>query len=84
LANNVSLFQDKGYEMQTTEATIRLKDGSASSRTPVQSQGPFGQLQAQGFELTNKGDNVVFLGPATLVLNGTMKADTGKTGAVRP
>ena len=73
LSNQVSLFQDKGYEMHTAEASIRLKDGSATSRTPVDSQGPFGELVAQGFELRDKGENVMFLGPATLTLKGTTK-----------
>jgi lipopolysaccharide export system protein LptC len=73
LSDDVSLFQDKGYEMHTLSVSINLKDGSAVSRTPVQSQGPFGQLDAQGFELTDKGERVLFLGPATLTLNGTMK-----------
>jgi lipopolysaccharide export system protein LptC len=74
LSNEVSLFQDKGYEMHTAAASIRLKEGSASSRTPVQSQGPFGELVAQGFELSDKGENVLFLGPATLTLKGSMNA----------
>lgn len=69
LSNQVSLFQDKGYELQAGEVTVFLKDGSATTRTPVQSQGPFGQLEAQGFDLVEKGDRVLFVGPAKLTLN---------------
>ncbi len=87
LSNDVSLFQDKGYEMHTAALSIRLKDSAATSTTPVQSQGPFGELAAQGFELSNKGGNVMFTGPATLTLNGTMKADSpttdGRTSGAR-
>ncbi len=84
LRDTVSLFQDKGYEMHTAEVSIRLKDGSASSRTPVQSQGPFGEFSAQGFDLRDKGEHVMFLGPATLILTGAMKADSPAPGASKP
>ena len=79
LSGNVSLFQDKGYEMHTEAVSIKLKDSSASSRTPVQSQGPFGELTAQGFDLYEKGDRVVFLGPARLLLNDGLKMDAPAT-----
>jgi lipopolysaccharide export system protein LptC len=50
-----------------------LEEGSASSTTPVSSQGPFGQLQSQGFKLQDKGKIVYFTGPARLVLNSAGK-----------
>lgn len=69
LAGGVSLFQDQGYEMHTTAATVRLKDGAASSRQQVDGQGPFGVLTASGFDLYDKGAIVVFRGPAKVTLN---------------
>ncbi|MSO96703.1 MAG: LPS export ABC transporter periplasmic protein LptC [Rhodospirillaceae bacterium] len=81
LTDNVSLFQDKGYEMHTSAANIRLKDSSASGRTAVQSQGPFGQLDAQGFDLFDKGERVLFLGPAKLVLTQAIKSDGAANNA---
>lgn len=69
LEGEVNLFQDQGYELHTQTATIMLEEGSASSATPVSSQGPFGQLQSQGFKLQDKGKIVYFTGPARLVLN---------------
>ena len=62
--------------MHTAEMSIRMKEGSAKGTVPVQAQGPFGQLDAQGFDLTDKGDNVFFNGPAKLILSGAMKTDT--------
>lgn len=81
LNGSVTLFQDNGFEMQTEALTIKLKDGSAQSRTPVQSQGPFGELNAQGFDLFDKGERVVFLGPARLTLNDTFKSATASPAA---
>ncbi|MBL8643389.1 MAG: LPS export ABC transporter periplasmic protein LptC [Rhodospirillaceae bacterium] len=78
LAGNVSMFQDKGYEIHTDAVTIKLKDGTATSRAAVQSQGPFGELSAQGFDLYDKGERVVFLGPAHLTLNSGFKSPDGK------
>ncbi|MDX2144794.1 MAG: LPS export ABC transporter periplasmic protein LptC [Rhodospirillaceae bacterium] len=75
LIGDVSLFQDQGYEMHTANARISLNEGSGAGRSPVQSQGPFGQLDAQGFDLYDKGERVVFLGPAKLVLNNTVKPE---------
>lgn len=69
LKGKVNLFQDQGYELHTDAATVLLEKGRASSATPVRSQGPFGELESQGFELEDKGKTVFFTGPARLVLN---------------
>lgn len=81
LQGDVSLFQDKGYELHADAMTVKLKDGVASSRTKVQSQGPFGELNAQGFDLYDKGERVVFLGPARLLLAQGFKTDFSSTPA---
>lgn len=69
LDGEVNLFQDQGYELHTESATVMLEQGSATSSMPVRSQGPFGQLESQGFKLQDKGKIVFFTGPARLVLN---------------
>jgi lipopolysaccharide export system protein LptC len=69
LNGDVTLYRNDGTVMTADAADIDLKAGNASSTVPVQVQGPFGTLQAQnGFALTNRGADVVFNGPATLVL----------------
>jgi lipopolysaccharide export system protein LptC len=83
LSGNVSVFQDKGIEMHTETVVVKLKDGTASSKTPVHSQGPFGELNAQGFELYDKGERVLFTGPAQLTLNSGVKSSR-KTDAAQP
>jgi lipopolysaccharide export system protein LptC len=71
LYGTVNLFQDQGYELHTESATIFLEEGRACSSAPVRTQGPFGQLESQGFELKDKGKTVYFTGPARLVLNAS-------------
>jgi lipopolysaccharide export system protein LptC len=69
LLGNVTLYRNDGTTMMADTADIDLKQGNASSASPVQVQGPFGTLNAtHGFSLTDRGADVVFHGPATLVL----------------
>jgi lipopolysaccharide export system protein LptC len=70
LSGNVTLYRNDGTTMTGPDARIDLKQGSASSTSPVQAAGPFGTLNAAGgFSITGRGADVVFNGPATLVLD---------------
>ena len=68
LSGAVNLYHDGGYEVRTSEARIDLEAGGASGEAPVEAQGPFGTLNAEGFRLIDKGDRVVFTGKARMVL----------------
>lgn len=68
LNGQVNLFHDSGYELRTTHAMIDLEKGSAVSDQPVEGQGPFGNINAQGMSLTEKGKDIVFTGKAKLIL----------------
>jgi lipopolysaccharide export system protein LptC len=70
LKGNVTLYRNDGTVLTAPDARIDLKQGNAASASPVQAQGPFGTLSAQGgFTVTDRGADVVFNGPATLTLN---------------
>jgi lipopolysaccharide export system protein LptC len=72
LSGNVTLYRNDGTILTVPVAAIDLHEGSANSSAPVQVQGPFGTLNAQnGFSLTNRGTDIMFNGPATLVLAQT-------------
>jgi len=68
LEGSVKLFHDAGYEFNTKAAQIDLGLGNAESNFPVRGQGPFGQLEAQGFRLENKGQTIYFTGKSKLVI----------------
>ncbi len=68
LEGSVKLFHDAGYEFNTKTAQIDLGLGNAESNSPVRGQGPFGQLEAQGFKLENKGQTIYFTGKSKLVI----------------
>jgi len=66
LAGAVNLFHDSGFEFRTAKASIDLGKGAASGSVPIRGQGPFGDLQAQGFRMINKGKTILFTGKAKL------------------
>jgi lipopolysaccharide export system protein LptC len=69
LAGNVTLYRNDGTILNVARAQIDLRKGDASSKEAVQVQGAFGTLNAaNGFSITGRGSDIVFKGPATLVL----------------
>jgi len=68
LEGAVTLYHDSGYEFFTNRASVNLKTGTAKSLDPVDGQGPFGQLNAAGFQMIDKGKIIHLLGKSKLVL----------------
>jgi lipopolysaccharide export system protein LptC len=69
LTGDVTLWEDRGIMIRTPRATILTGAGRAEGDRPVAAQGPFGTLDAErGFRITERGQVVLFLGPARAVL----------------
>ena len=68
LNEQVNLFHDSGYEFRTESADIELTSGTASGSVPIEGQGPFGKLQAEGFRLVDKGKTIYFTGKSKLTI----------------
>ncbi len=68
LKGGVNMFHDMGYEFHTPRASIDMANRSARGDSPVQGQGPFGQISAAGFRLLENGERIIFTGKARLVL----------------
>jgi lipopolysaccharide export system protein LptC len=80
LHGNVTLYRNDGTMMTVPKAAIDLHAGTATSAAPVMAQGPFGTLNAaNGFNITQRGTEVKFLGPVTLTL---AEASTSPANAV--
>lgn len=71
LNSAVSLFHDLGYEFRTESATLDLLGGSAYGFDPISGQGPFGYVEADGFELLDRGARVRLTGNARVIINNT-------------
>lgn len=71
LSHHVTLYRDDGTTLVTESAAVDIRQGAAAGSEPVHAEGPFGVLDAQGgFTLTDKGEQILFAGPAHLLLNG--------------
>jgi lipopolysaccharide export system protein LptC len=82
LSGNVTLYRNDGTMVTAPSASIDLQHGSAASSVPVQAAGPFGTLNAAGgFLLTDRGADVLFNGPVTMVLNQTEAPPAGAPAA---
>jgi lipopolysaccharide export system protein LptC len=68
LFGDVELFHDKGYEFRTDIAHVDMAAGTAEGDQPVEGQGVFGHITAEGFRLLDRGQTVVFTGKSHLVL----------------
>jgi lipopolysaccharide export system protein LptC len=60
LTGNINVFSDKGYEFHGQAARIDLTSGVVTSSDPVNGQGPFGLLNANGMKIFNKEQRLVF------------------------
>ncbi|MBX6320725.1 MAG: LPS export ABC transporter periplasmic protein LptC [Rhodospirillaceae bacterium] len=68
LKGSVSLYHDRGFEFHARSVRVNLKDSTAVSDEPVEGQGPNGQLTAQGLEVRQGGDRILFTGRSKLVI----------------
>lgn len=68
LVGSVVLYHDSGYEFLTEKANINLQTSVAEGQLPVRGQGPFGNLEAEGFRLDDRGQTIYFTGKSKLVL----------------
>jgi lipopolysaccharide export system protein LptC len=80
LANNVSLYHEKGYELHTEQAQVNLGDNTAWGDHPVQGQGPQGRLQGEGFRIRDRGGDVLITGRSNLTVRGASAKPPGKKG----
>jgi lipopolysaccharide export system protein LptC len=74
LFGHVNMFHDAGYEFRTQTARFELNASKAEGNDPVEGQGPFGTINAQGFRIIDKGAIVHFLGKSRLVIRRDLMA----------
>lgn len=74
LFGGVNAFHDLGYEFHTEHAILDFRDGSAFGASAVHGQGPFGEIQSEGFRVHENGANIMFTGRARLLLYPNKKA----------
>jgi len=68
LFGDVELYQDRGNEFHTDSAHIDMSNGTASGHDPIDGHGPFGHVLAEGFQMYDRGDILIFTGKTKLDL----------------
>lgn len=76
LFGSVTLVQDGGYEFRTTKARIDLNGRTAAGDAIVEGHGPTGEIRADGFEITDRGERVVFRGRTRVLFRPEPDRDT--------
>lgn len=78
----VKLTQDQGYELETPHADIDMARKTVVSHEMVTGSGPKGDISAHGLEANSTHGQIIFKGPAKLILRSA--AGTEETGADAP
>jgi lipopolysaccharide export system protein LptC len=68
LFGDVELYEDRGNEFHTETAKLDIANGTATGDRPVNGQGPFGHVTAEGFAMYNRGEIIDFTGKTSLTL----------------
>lgn len=68
LTGGVQLFSDQGYRLETATAELSGDSRRAWGDSPVAGWGPRAKLSAAGFRIEDKGETLIFTGPARLTL----------------
>jgi len=76
LEEDIEIFHDAGYKMETEELYINLQSNTAWSEKDVYGQGPTGTLNATGMKADNEKEKLIFTGPAKLIIYTSQETQT--------
>lgn len=68
LFDDVTLVHQNGTRFVTKTARVNAANNTAKGNDPVEGHGPSGDIKAQGFEILDKGDTILFIGRSYLLL----------------
>lgn len=67
----VTVTHENGSTFVTDSARLDAANDAAEGHAPVEGHGPQGDITAQGFQIIDKGDIVIFTGQSNLLLKST-------------
>jgi lipopolysaccharide export system protein LptC len=71
LFGHVTLTHENGTQIVTASARLDAANNAAEGHDPVEGHGPSGDIKAEGFQLVDKGDIIIFTGNSDLLLRGS-------------
>lgn len=66
VSGTVRLFHDSGYEFLSSKVDIDLEQNIVSGPAPITGQGPFGELEGEGFRFSKDGKSLMLTGKSRL------------------
>jgi lipopolysaccharide export system protein LptC len=71
LFGHVTLTHENGTQIVTDSARLDAANNAGEGHDPVEGHGPSGDLKAEGFQIVDNGEIVIFTGKSDLVLRGS-------------
>jgi len=84
LFGEVTLVHQNGTRFVTDTARVDAAGNTAKGSDPVEGHGPSGDIKAQGFEILDKGDTILFTGRSDLLLKPAKPAAAKSAPAALP
>jgi lipopolysaccharide export system protein LptC len=84
LFSNVTLVHENGTRIVTQSARVDVANNAASGREPVEGHGPSGDVKGQGFQVLDKGEDIIFTGQSELFANGAKDTAAAQPPTVPP
>ena len=84
LFGEVTLVHQNGTRFVTDTARVNAAGNTAKGSDPVEGHGPSGDIKAQGFEILDKGDTILFTGRSDLLLKPAKPGPAKSAPATMP
>jgi lipopolysaccharide export system protein LptC len=81
---HVTVVHENGTTIVTPSARLDAANNAAEGHEAVEGHGPSGDITAQGFQIIDKGDIVIFTGTSHLVLKSTKSGTPAQQPAALP
>ncbi|AWK87919.1 LPS export ABC transporter periplasmic protein LptC [Azospirillum thermophilum] len=83
MRGSVHVLRDDGREFTTEEADTDVRKGTAWGDSPVVGQGPQGEINAQGFRMSDRGKTMIFLNQAKAGVQSNVQSSEPPGGKKR-
>ncbi len=75
LTDDVAIDDNEGNSFSASEIKVDLEKNTISSDNKIDLEGKMGKITADGLEIKNEGDVIIFKGNAKMIINETTKVD---------
>jgi len=84
LFGQVTLVHQNGTRFVTDTARVDVANNAAEGHDPIAGDGPSGDVKADGFQILDRGDTIIFTGKSDMLLKGAKQGTEKSTPAALP